>query len=133
MSSRIGVFAMFAADNWFVSLKFSFEYSDEIIAELRGTHVRVTNGSVFWHRSGDRSVLIFSGCQEDPEFGMCPEGAEEACEDTDAYFASCVTQDDWLAGVPEGTQLPLFWWSATENTFAPDGRRITFGPVITSH
>lgn len=124
---------MFAAGNRFVSLKFRFQCPDEINRELLGTHVGVKNGNVFWHRVGDHSVRIFSGCQEDPEFGLCPAGLEVACADTDTYFASCVTEDDWLAGAPDGTLLPLFWWSATENTFAPDGSRIAFGPVITSH
>jgi len=133
MSSRIGAFAMFSAGNRFVSLKLSFDCLDEISEEVLGSHVSITNGKVYWHRPGNHTLRIFSGCQEDPDFGLCPEGPEEACVDTDAYFASCVTQDEWLAGAPDETQLLLFWWSATENVFAPDGHRIAFGPVITSH
>lgn len=134
MNLRTAVLAIFATGSRFVTLRFIVEGPAAATCDqMLGMHIIVADGALLWHQTGGHSVRIFVGCPEDPEFGLCPEGPEAACADADTYFASCVSQEEWLDGVPEGTQLPLFWWSATENAFDTAGRRIAFGPAIRSH
>lgn len=134
MSKNIAVMANFANQDRFVSLQIYIQGGNIAdIEQIIGTHISVLNGAILWHREGLAPANIITGCPEDPEFGVFPESAELVFEDSDSYFAACVSQQEWLSDIAEGTILPLVWWSATENAFGPDGERIAFGPTITSH
>ena len=134
MSLRTAILAIFATENRFVSLKFIAEGpAAATFHQMLGMHLVVVDGALLLRQKGGQPIKIVVGCPEDPEFGLCPEGPEAACADSDAYFSSCVSPDEWLAGALEGTLLPLYWWSATENAFDTAGCRVGFGPAISSH
>lgn len=134
MTTRIAISAMFAGEGHFATLRMTAEGPlQEFRREVLGTHLRISDGKLYWHFSDGRAVVLERGYPDDePDFGCCSDGPEAVSKNEDTYFAACATRDQWLGTVPEGAALPLYWWSATENYFNERGKWVGLGATITA-